>query len=135
MYKNILVPLALDHEFVAGAALAAARALLSPGGHIRILTVVEPVPAHVAQYLPADQQDKTLREIEAKLRAEFSDDDALGVMALSGHPAQVILDTAADGAFDCIVIASHKPGLQDYFLGSTAGRVVRHAQSAVHVLR
>jgi universal stress protein F len=25
--------------------------------------------------------------------------------------------------------------LQDYFLGSTAGRVVRHAQCSVHVIR
>ena len=36
---------------------------------------------------------------------------------------------------DCIVIGSHKPGLIDYLLGSTAARVVRHAPCAVHVLR
>lgn len=134
MYKNILVPLALDHEPVAAPALQVARTLLAPGGHIRVLTVIEPIPAHVAQYLPADQQDKALREVEATLAKEFAT-DGVGVMALTGHAAQAILDTAADGAFDCVVIASHRPGLQDYFLGSTAGRVVRHASCAVHVLR
>ena len=36
---------------------------------------------------------------------------------------------------DCVVIASHRPGLQDYLLGSTAARVVRHAACSVHVLR
>jgi len=38
-------------------------------------------------------------------------------------------------AVDLIVIASHRPGLKDYFLGSTAGRVVRHSPCAVHVIR
>jgi universal stress protein F len=33
------------------------------------------------------------------------------------------------------VIASHRPGIQDYFLGSTASRVVRHANCTVHVMR
>ena len=36
---------------------------------------------------------------------------------------------------DCIVIMSHRPGLQDYFLGSTAGRVVRDATCSVPVIR
>ena len=34
-----------------------------------------------------------------------------------------------------IVIASHDPGLADYLLGSTAGRVVRHAHCSVLVVR
>ncbi|WP_170501927.1 universal stress protein, partial [Ruegeria atlantica] len=36
---------------------------------------------------------------------------------------------------DCIVLASHKPGMKDFFLGSTAALVVRHARCSVHVLR
>jgi universal stress protein F len=135
MYKNILVPLAPDHQAVASGSLGVARALLAPGGHIRVLTVIEPIPAHVAQYLPADQHKKVLRDVEAELKAEFGSAKDVSVMALIGHPAQAILETASDGAFDCVIIASHRPGLQDYFLGSTAGRVVRHAQCAVHVTR
>ncbi len=43
--------------------------------------------------------------------------------------------SAVAHAVDCIVIGSHKPGLSDYLLGSTAARVVRHAPCAVHVYR
>jgi nucleotide-binding universal stress UspA family protein len=46
-----------------------------------------------------------------------------------------ILETAKEIGADLIVIASHRPGLQDYFLGSTAARVVRHAECAVLVDR
>ena len=46
-----------------------------------------------------------------------------------------ILEWAESNKVDCIIINSHKPGLQDYFLGSTAARVVRHAQCSVHVIR
>jgi nucleotide-binding universal stress UspA family protein len=54
---------------------------------------------------------------------------------LKGHIGRTIADYAAEAAVDCIVIGSHRPGLTDYFLGSTAARVVRHAPCAVHVLR
>jgi nucleotide-binding universal stress UspA family protein len=135
MYSKILIPLALDHEAVAGRALEAARALQSKGGTLTILTVIEPIPAHVAQYLPDTQQEKILNDIKTALRAEFGASDDITVIAQTGHAAQTILDIASDGAFDCVIIASHRPGLQDYFLGSTAGRVVRHAHCAVHVIR
>ena len=36
---------------------------------------------------------------------------------------------------DLIIVASHRPGLQDYFLGSTAAKVVRHAKCSVLVIR
>jgi nucleotide-binding universal stress UspA family protein len=52
-----------------------------------------------------------------------------------GHGANSILDYAEQNEVDCIILASHRPGYQDYFLGSTAARVVRHATCAVHVLR
>ena len=41
----------------------------------------------------------------------------------------------AEASADAIVIASHRPDLSDYLLGSTAARVVRHAQCTVLVLR
>ncbi|MBT8474881.1 MAG: universal stress protein, partial [Alphaproteobacteria bacterium] len=46
-----------------------------------------------------------------------------------------ITEYADSHGCDCIIIMSHQPGLQDYFLGSTAARVVRHAHCAVHVMR
>lgn len=135
MYKKILVPLAADHSAVGEQALKAARTLRADGGTIMILTVLEQVPSYVAQYLPRDQDEKNRKEIDAELAREFAATPEIGHEVRNGHPAQTILDVAQEGGYDCIVIASHRPGLQDYLLGSTAARVVRHAQCSVHVLR
>ena len=52
-----------------------------------------------------------------------------------GRPGSTITDFAKEHGIDCIVIESHRPGLQDYFIGSNAARVVRHASCSVHVVR
>lgn len=52
-----------------------------------------------------------------------------------GHAYRSIVDFATENDYECIVIGSHKPGLSDYLIGSTAARVVRHAPCAVHVHR
>lgn len=54
---------------------------------------------------------------------------------VKGHTYRTIIDYAGSNDVDYIVIGSHKPGLSDYLLGSTAARVVRHAPCAVHVIR
>ena len=135
MYANILVPVAPDHGAVIARSMEAARALLSPGGRITVLTVIEAIPSYVAQYLPQDQQDRNKAEMQAELAAEFASQADVSVQVRVGHAAQTILDTAEEAGHDCVIIASHRPGLQDYFLGSTAARVVRHAACGVHVLR
>jgi nucleotide-binding universal stress UspA family protein len=54
---------------------------------------------------------------------------------VEGHSGRTILDWADKHGVDCIIIASHRPGMQDLLLGSTATTVVRHARCAVHVIR
>ncbi len=135
MYKHILLPLAPDHGAVGESALAVARTLLSAGGRITVLTVLEAIPSYVAQYLPRDQEEANRREMAAALAAEFAGQADVVTKVASGQAAELILREAAEGAHDCIIIASHRPGMQDYFLGSTAARVVRHAPVSVHVLR
>ncbi|MEL6681913.1 MAG: universal stress protein [Pseudomonadota bacterium] len=54
---------------------------------------------------------------------------------VDGHSAPTILEFSENNANDLIIVASHQPGMQDYLLGSTAAKVVRHAKCAVHVLR
>ena len=48
---------------------------------------------------------------------------------------QVDGDVVKDNTDLISKIASHQPGLQDYFLGSTAAKVVRHATCSVLVMR
>jgi nucleotide-binding universal stress UspA family protein len=59
----------------------------------------------------------------------------MDVEVRSGHSYKTILEVAEEKQVDLIIIASHRPGLQDYFLGSTAAKVVRHARCSVLVMR
>ena len=136
MYKNILVPVVFDHEPPAKDALAVANALLDKGGKITLFHVVEEIPSHVVAQLPKGMLKKSMDETVAALK-EIADDSKLKVepVVKVGHASRTILEQADESGAECIVISSHNPGLSDYFLGSTASRVVRHAKCAVHVLR
>jgi nucleotide-binding universal stress UspA family protein len=135
MYKHILVPVAPDHPPNSGRAIEIAQSLLDEGGRITAITVVEAIPAYVSQQIPSDIMEGNRDAMEATLKAELGGVKGVSTSVVTGHAATTILDQAEMLDVDCIVIASHRPGLIDYFLGSTAGRVVRHAKCAVHVLR
>lgn len=135
MYHHVLVPIAPDHSHKSGEALEIAHALLAEGGKITALTVVEDIPAYVAGQMPEGQLDKTRAEIADRLVADLSEMKDVATKVVIGHSANTILEEAASLGADCIIISSHRPGLADYFLGSTAARVVRHAQCGVHVVR
>ncbi|MCI2399209.1 universal stress protein [Aliiroseovarius subalbicans] len=135
MYKNILVPIALDHERSGKKALSIAQVLADEGAKITALHVMEEIPSYVAQYLPEGQLEANTKELEARLKGELAGNPGVEVQVVEGHAGHTIVDFAAHNDVDCIVVASHRPGLQDYFLGSTAARVVRHAPCAVHVSR
>lgn len=135
MYKNVLVPVTLDHSRSFGAALDIARLLSDEGSAITVLNVIEVVPTYVDQYLPDNHYEARRSEVEAKLKAELGGVKDAKPVVVNGHAGTTIVDYAVKQGVDCIVITSHRPGLQDYFLGSTAARVVRHAPCAVHVVR
>lgn len=136
MYRNILVPIAFHGPSDDGdPALAAARCLLSDGGRITLLHVMEELPPHLAGFLPGDYRNDLHTAVTQALARRAQGIPGTRTLVVEGRPAPAILDVAADDHSDCIVIASHRPGLQDWLLGSTAARVVRHARCAVHVLR
>lgn len=135
MYKNILIPIAVDHGPHIAEVLEIARALRAEGGRITALTVAEAIPPYVAQYLPDGQEAATREMIRADLAGDLQDAPDVEVRVVTGHAGMTIVDFAERHGVDCIVMHSHRPGLQDYFLGSTAARVVRHAPCSVHVLR
>lgn len=135
MYKNILVPIAFDETRDSKAALEIAHAISEDGAKITVLHVVEEIPSYVAQYLPEGQMAANVTELEGTLAKKIEGEVGVDVVVIEGHAGHTIVDYAAKNGIDCIVVASHRPGFQDYFLGSTAARVVRHAPCAVHVVR
>lgn len=134
MYKHILIPIALDHEHTPAEALAVAGRLLAPGGRITTVHVMEPVPGYISQYLPEQSHEARVSEVKDKMAEALAGADVT-TEVIQGAAGRAICDYANTQKVDLIVIASHQPGMQDYLLGSTAARVVRHAQCAVHVLR
>jgi len=134
MYKTILVPVDLAHPEHAGAMLELARAVATKDARVVLLHVLEAIPGYVAAELPSDLLPKRQAEAKAKLNALAAKSGA-EAMIRSGHASTEIMDCGREIGADLIVIASHRPGLQDYFLGSTAARVVRHAGCAVLVHR
>lgn len=135
MYRNILVPITPDHSRDELGAIATARQMLSPDGHITALSVVENIPSYAVTYLPEDLTDRARTKVEEELEKALREDRDIVREVRLGRPSQMILDYARQNDVDCIVIPSHRPGIQDFLIGSTAARVVRHALCSVHVLR
>ncbi len=134
MYKTIITALGLDHGHGVKA-MEIARLLKSEGGRILAVHVIEPVPGFASYYLPEDHEDEVRKNAEAEIAKRVGAADDAEVVVLSGHPGQTLNEYAEEIGADCIIVGSHKPELQDYLLGSTAARIVRHAPCAVHVLR
>ncbi|WP_116133812.1 universal stress protein [Tropicimonas sp. IMCC34043] len=135
MYKNVLVPVSFEADRNARQAMVIAQSIRDPDGKITLLHVMEHLPQYATEYLPPDHIDRAREDVASGLSALSAGVDNAEVVVVEGHSARTILDYADEVGTDCIVIASHRPGMQDYFLGSTAARVVRHAKCAVHVVR
>ncbi|NMG41246.1 universal stress protein [Chelativorans sp. ZYF759] len=136
MPKTIIVPVALAQIEKVHAMLEVAKQLGGEDGQIVLVTVIEEVPGYIAAELPAGLLESAAEDARAEMRKIGRDAGMeLPVEVRKGNPASGILAVASERHADVIVIASHRPGLQDYFLGSTAARVVRHATCSVHVIR
>lgn len=134
MYDKVLVPMALDHG-VSPSTLEIARALCNPGGQITALHVHEAPHGSVSVYLDEDAIREGFEKARQMLVDKTAGLEGVETVLVKGHTYRTIIDYSTQHGIGCIVIGSHKPGLSDYLLGSTAARVVRHAPCAVHVHR
>ena len=135
MYKNILVPILVDDEHNAETSFQAAQALADENASFTILHVMESIPGYVVSQLPEELLNKSKAQTEEALEKASAALPGSKTQLISGHAGRSIVDYASENDIDCIVIESHQPGIEDFFLGSTASRVVRHAACAVHVIR
>ena len=134
MYQKIILSLALDHG-ISQKAIQTARALLAEGGQIIAVHVYEQLQGAANAGVSEEATAKGLQNTKDLLATRVGDADDLEAVLLKGHSGRTITDYAEKINADCIIVGSHKPGLRDYFLGSTAARIVRHAPCSVHVLR
>ena len=136
MFKTILVPIDIANAGVSKSVIDIAATNGNADTQIILLNVVEEIPKWAAVELPHDIQEKSLQSAMAELNAiSQATDIKTEVEVRVGHPYHTILEVAEEKKAELIIIASHQPGLQDYLLGSTAAKVVRHAKCSVMVFR
>jgi len=112
-----------------------------PDATVTLLYVVDPVTASFSdRALPGGSEEwferarETARDhfAEARDRVDRDVDTRIEV----GGPARVVVDVAADGPFDHIVLGSHgREGVSRVLLGSVAETVVRRSSVPVTVVR
>ncbi len=138
MYKSIIVAVALFNKGATTRSLIEkANKLIDADGSITLVHVLDEVPAYLTAAVSREQllaHRAALREqlesLAAAAKAKTVDIDIRG-----GRPSDNIIACAKESGADLIMVASHKPDMSDYFIGSTASRVVRHSPISVLVAR
>ncbi len=136
MYKSILVPIDIAHLAEGKLTIDLAVAHASDDTRIVLLNVVEEIPGWASVAIPTEIIQKSTTDAQDALKAVANASGRkMDMIVRTGRSYSTILDVAQEVESDLIIIASHRPGLQDYFLGSTAAKVVRHAPCSVLVVR
>ena len=135
MYHNILVPVVFDKEHDIAGLVKLASILKTPDAKITFLHVIEHLPSYAMSFITQELQNELRVALHNKLEKLAKRLPGAEGRVVEGHTRRAILEYAKGYRNDLIIIASHRPGPEDYLLGSTASHVVRHASCAVHVVR
>ena len=138
MFKRILVP--LDGSPAAEAILPQATELARLTGAALVLFRVA-LPDEFPGDLLTEAQHRALEDAEAylhalKQRLKEEGFRASTVKVRQGHPAEAIVDCAANSAIDLIAMSTHgRTGLRHIVMGSVAEKVLRAAPTPVFLVR
>jgi nucleotide-binding universal stress UspA family protein len=141
MYKDILLAVDLAHDESwkksVPTVIEYAKAF---GSTLHVVTVVPDFGMSiVAAYFPKDHEEKALAECKEKLHAFTKEHIPDGIkvqhIIACGTAYEEILNLSKKIKCDLIVLGSHRPKAQDFFLGPNSARIVRHADCSVLVVR
>ena len=104
-----------------------AQLLATPEARVTLLHAVEHIPEFAISYLLGEYLPEARETIQAELDTPAAKLPKVSGQVVAGHSGRTIPDWAAVNKPDLIIIASHRPGIQDQLLGSTTTHVVRHA--------
>lgn len=141
MFKNILLPVDIEHPESWAKALPMAAELAGTQGTLHLLGVVHDIgSAWVAQSLPRDFEATSLHMMKTRLAELAAQELPQGLSIKThvghGHIAERILMAADAVGADLIVIAAlHSDDLRTLMVGSNSGKVVRHAKIPVLTVR
>lgn len=136
MFKTVLLPVDVAHLDEGHKTLDIALSIASSDAAIILLYVMEDIPNWTDLDLPPDFKKNSMLTARKALESIAETiDRALQVEVRAGHAYSTILKEADAMNVDLIILASHKPGLKEYFIGSNTSKVVNHANCSVVVLR
>lgn len=141
MFKDILLPVDLGNpETQTKAVNTAVEMAKTFGSRLHVMTIVPDFgESFVSSYFPVDYQEKAMAAANEALHAFVKEriPAELQVQHIVAHGTiyDEILSFAKEHKVDMIVMASHRPKLQDYLLGPNASHVVRHSDCSVTVVR
>lgn len=141
MYKDILLPVDLGHpESWRKAVPTAIHYAQASGSRVHLLTVVPDYgKSIVSSFFPDNHEEQAMEAAQEGLH-KFSEENLPADIPTQhivgyGTAYDEILRYAEKTGCDLIVMASHRPEMQDYLLSPTAAKVVRHAKCSVLVVR
>ncbi|MEM5023171.1 universal stress protein UspF [Enterobacter roggenkampii] len=110
---------------------------------VHFLTVIPSLPYYSSLGLAYSVEMPKMKEFQHAALAKLDEivkqfkipADKIQTHAVTGSPKDQILKLADTIDADLIIIASHKPDISTYLLGSNAAAVVRHAKCPVLVVR
>ena len=137
MFQRILAPVDLAHLNKLERALKiTAEEAQHHGAPVTYVSVAAAAPGELAHY---PEEFRAKLDAFAKEQAESWGIDATALAVISNDPTtdidDALLKAVEDTGADLVIMASHKPGLAEYFWPSNGGKVASHTDASVFVVR
>lgn len=144
MYNSILVPIDISETELTHMVIpfVQTHSVLNTS-RVHFLTVIPSLPYYSSLGIAYSAEMPSTKEFQQVALSKLNEivkqfkipPDKIQTHALAGSPKDQILKLAEKINADLIIIASHRPDISTYLLGSNASAVVRHATCPVLVVR
>ncbi|BED96011.1 MULTISPECIES: universal stress protein UspF [Escherichia] len=144
MSRTILVPIDIsDSELTQRVISHVENEAKIDDAQVHFLTVIPSLPYYASLGLAYSAELPAMDDLKAEGKSQLEDiiqkfnipTDRIHIHVAEGAPKDKILELAKTLPADLIIIASHRPDITTYLLGSNAAAVVRHAECSVLVVR
>ena len=144
MSRTILVPIDIsDSELTQRVITHVEAEAKIDDAEVHFLTVIPSLPYYDSLGLAYSAELPAMDDLKAEAKSQLEEiikkfsipADRVQIHIAEGSPKDKILEMAKKLPADMVIIASHRPDITTYLLGSNAAAVVRHAECSVLVVR
>ncbi|EHG7580131.1 MULTISPECIES: universal stress protein UspF [Citrobacter] len=144
MSRTILVPIDISDSELTQRVISHVEAEARiDDAQVHFLTVIPSLPYYASLGLAYSAELPAMDDLKAEAKSQLEEmikqfnipTDRVQVHIAEGSPKDKILEMAKKLPADMVIIASHRPDITTYLLGSNAAAVVRHAECSVLVVR